>query len=82
MGIVNGKEPCPPTHLPASSDKEEPAIDHAYSLWVKKDQFILSWINATLSESVLSTVYGLHVSNEVWQIFAIQFASLSRTRLA
>jgi transposase InsO family protein len=82
MGIVDGTEPCPPQFLPPASDKEEPSLNPAYSLWVKKDQFILSWINITLAESVLSTIYGLHTSHQVWKFLATKFASPSRTRIA
>ncbi|KAF5464757.1 hypothetical protein F2P56_014809 [Juglans regia] len=76
MGIVDGSDPCPPKLLPSTSD-----INPAYSLWVKKDQFILSWLNASLSESVLSTLYGLHTSHEVWRALELKFASDSRSRI-
>lgn len=82
MGIVDGTEPCPPKTLPPSSYKEEPSLNPAYSLWFRKDQFILSWINATLSESVLSTTYGLRTSYQIWQFLATKFASQSRSRIA
>jgi hypothetical protein len=54
----------------------------AYSVWVKTDQYILSWINLNLSESVLSTVYGLHTSRQVWLSLATQYASESKTRIS
>jgi len=82
MGIVDGTEPCPPQFLPPTTEKEEPSLNLAFSLWVKKDQFILSWINITLAESVLSTIYGLQTSHQVWKYLATKFASPSRTRIA
>jgi hypothetical protein len=53
MGIVDGFEPCPPQFLPGDDGKE--VLNPAYSIWQKKDQYVLSWINVHLSESVLST---------------------------
>jgi transposase InsO family protein len=82
MGIVDGSEPCPPQYLPSTADKEDVSVNPAFSLWVKKDQFILSWINITLAESVLSTIYGLQTSHQVWKFLATKFASPSRTRIA
>jgi hypothetical protein len=82
LGIIDGTEPCLPIQVPASANKDEQIPNPAYSLWVKKDQSILGWINATLTKIVLSTIYGLRTSHEVWRFLAIQFASLLRTRFA
>jgi hypothetical protein len=93
MGIVDGTEPCPSKYLPvslapgaapeSSPDKAAALLNPAYTLWVKRDQFTLSWINSTLSELVLSsTVYGLRTSHLVWTFLASKFASQTRTRIA
>jgi hypothetical protein len=82
LGIVDGTDLCPPKFLSTSSEKEEASLNPDYSLWVKNDQFILSWINVTLVESVLSTTFGLHTSHQVWKFLASKFASHSRTRIA
>jgi hypothetical protein len=82
MGIVDGSELCPPQFLPSTANKEEASVNLAFSLWVKKDQFILNWINITLAESVVSTIYGLQTSHQVWKFLATKFASPSRTRIA
>jgi hypothetical protein len=63
MGIVDGYEPYPPKFTPDDEDKEVP--NPLYSLWIKKDQCLLSWINVTLIESVLAIVYGLDTSKQV-----------------
>lgn len=80
MGIVDGTDPCPPKTLPDDQGRDAP--NPAYSVWVKKDQFLLSWINANLSESVLSTVYGLHSSRQVWTALSKRFASQSKARVS
>jgi hypothetical protein len=80
MGIVNGSNPCPPEFL---LDVEGMLVSNpAYFVCVKTDQFILSWINLNLSESVLSTIYGLHTSRQVWISLATQYASKSKTRIS
>jgi hypothetical protein len=43
---------------------------------------ILSWINITLSKKVLSTIYGLDTSRQVWFALANQFANQSKTQIA
>ena len=77
MGIVDGSEPYPPQFLSDDEDKE--VQNPLYSVWIKKDQCLLSWINVTLTELVLATVYGLHTSQQVWTTLANRFASQSRS---
>jgi hypothetical protein len=64
LGIVDETEPSPPRFL--TNEQGESIVNPEYTLWNKKDQLILSWINATLSEAVLATVYGLNTSRQVW----------------
>jgi hypothetical protein len=80
MGIVDGTEPCPPK-LITNSDGAE-VSNPAFSVWTRKDQHILSWLTMTLSDSVLSTVYGLHTARQVWTALASKFASQSRSRIS
>jgi hypothetical protein len=60
MGIMDGSEPCPCQFLPDDRGKEPPAVNPAFVIWTKKDQYLLSWINATLTEKVLLTLYGMN----------------------
>ncbi|RVW13866.1 Retrovirus-related Pol polyprotein from transposon RE1 [Vitis vinifera] len=61
--------------------------DTNYLIWSsqivpnKKDQCVLSWINATLSDKVLASAYGITSAREVWSSLANKFASQSRTRV-
>ena len=41
----------------------------------------MAWLNATLDEKVLSTVYGLTTSTQVWNALATRFAPQSRSRI-
>jgi transposase InsO family protein len=80
MGIVDGTEPCPSKFIVDASNKE--TLNPAFVIWKRKDQTILSWINLTLSKKVLSTIYGLETSRQVWTALANQFANQSKSRIA
>jgi hypothetical protein len=80
MGIVDGSNPCPPKLIIDEQGKSGPNLD--YSLWVRKDQFLLGWLNLTLSESILTTMFGLNSSNQVWNTLKTRFASESRSRVS
>jgi hypothetical protein len=82
LGIVDGTEPCPPKSLVDPASKEDPQVNPDFVLWVKKDQWCLSWFNTCLSESILSSVYGLETSRQVWSYLASRFAYQSRSRIA
>lgn len=80
LSLDSSSKPCPPKSL-SSDSSSEPTINPTYSLWVKNDQFILSWLNASLSESVIPIVYGLYTSRAVWLSLELKFASQSRSRI-
>lgn len=75
MGIVDGSKPSPPPFLPDHQGKE--VFNLASALLVKKDQFLLNLINVTISKSILSPMYGLHTSQQVWNALANRFSSQS-----
>ncbi|KAJ4972635.1 hypothetical protein NE237_005809 [Protea cynaroides] len=45
------------------------------SPWYKKDQMLLSWINATLSESALLYIVGVSSAKKAWDLLKHQYAS-------
>jgi len=81
MGIVDGSEPCPLKFLPptagSSADKEQLSLNPEYVIWERKDQFILSWLIATLTEKVVPTIYGMNIAKQVWSALANQYANPS-----
>jgi transposase InsO family protein len=82
LGIVDGSEPCPNQFLPDDQGKDTTTVNPAFVIWTKKDQSLLSWINATLTEKVLATVYGVNTSRQAWVSLATKFASQSPCRVA
>jgi hypothetical protein len=80
MGIVDGTEPCPPKFL--LDDQGKDVLNSNYSIWCRKDQFLLSWINSSLAAPILSTMFGLHTSQQVWSALAQSFANHSRPQVS
>jgi hypothetical protein len=60
LGIVDGSEVCPSKFAADAEGKPTSTINPDFLVWQKKDQFVLAWLNATLTKKVLSTVYGLN----------------------
>ncbi|KAF9680063.1 hypothetical protein SADUNF_Sadunf06G0081000 [Salix dunnii] len=82
LGIVDGSDSCPSKFLVDSHGKETLTVDPKFIVWTKKDQYLLSWLNATLSESILPTVFGLNTAKEVWDSMANRFAAHNRSRIS
>ena len=81
IGFVDGSESCPSKYQLDEHQKETTILNPAFVTWNKKDQCVLSLINATLSESVLGTVYGLKTARQAWTALAARMASHSRSRV-
>jgi len=82
LGIVDGTEPCPAEFILDDEGKPTTAHNPEFLVWQKKDQFILAWINATLTERILSTVYGMNTAPQVWSYLSNRFAPNSRTQIS
>ena len=76
MGYVDGSIVCPPKHLPGAA-----AVNPAYTTWVQHDQLILSWINGSLTPSVLSVVASKRSSHDTWEALEQRYASTSQNRI-
>lgn len=48
--------------------------------WTKKDQFLLSWLLSSISESMLGYVSRCAHSFQVWKVFEELFQSQSKAR--
>jgi hypothetical protein len=79
LSIVDGSELCPTKPTTTAEDKQ--VVNPAYVLWNKKDQLVLSWLIAILTSNILSTVYGLNTSRQVWMSLAARYASQSKSRI-
>ncbi|KAG6791875.1 hypothetical protein POTOM_001009 [Populus tomentosa] len=75
-GFIDGSEACPPRNLSTGS------LNPAYDVWQKKDVCLLGWILASISERLVSTIYGLNTSKQVWTTLQNRFSSQSRSRIS
>jgi len=82
MGFVDGSEPCPPKYVLDDQGKATATLSPTFLLWTKKDQFVLSWLNATLTEKVRSTTFGVTSAQQVWDSLSSRFASHSKTQIS
>ncbi|GAV73201.1 UBN2_3 domain-containing protein, partial [Cephalotus follicularis] len=62
-------------HYVEVSNVPHSPTDPTYALWYEKDQMLLSWINATLSESALPYIVGVQSSKAAWNILHRHYAS-------
>ncbi|GAV81455.1 UBN2_3 domain-containing protein, partial [Cephalotus follicularis] len=49
--------------------------DSTFAAWYEKDQMLVSWINATLSETALPYIMGVNSSKQAWDILNRRYAS-------
>jgi hypothetical protein len=82
MGFVDGSELCPPKYVLDDQGKATATLSPTFLLWTKKDQFVLSWLNATLTEKVMSTTFGVTSAQQIRDSLSSQFASHSKTRIS
>ena len=77
MGYVDGTLVSPSKYVSGST-----AVDPAYTAWVQQDQMILSWINGSLTASVLSVVASKRTARATWEALEQRYASTSQNRIS
>lgn len=82
LSIVDGSESCPPQYKVDAIGIDTFVLSLAYLLWHKKDQFILAWLNAPLIKKVMSTIYDLTTSHQVWNVLSNRFAPHSQSQIS
>jgi hypothetical protein len=82
MGFVDGSEPRPSNFILDDQGKATATLCPKYLLWTKKDQFVLSWLNDTLMEKVMSSTFGVTSAQQAWGSLSSRFASHSKTRIS
>lgn len=77
IGFIDDILPCP--FLPSSTSV--PPATPSTQYWIKRDQLLLIWLLASLSEDILPTVVGLRMARDVWLTLYQTFGAPSETRL-
>ncbi|KAA8548185.1 hypothetical protein F0562_004554 [Nyssa sinensis] len=81
MGFVTGTNPCPSEFKRNTDGTVTTEVDPRYDTWHQQDQMILSWINNSLSPTVLSTVARFTSSQATWSSLEKRYASQSKNRI-
>ncbi|GMY31996.1 putative transcription factor interactor and regulator CCHC(Zn) family [Fagus crenata] len=80
MGFVTSTNPCPLEFKRNTEGTLTTEVDPRYFTWHQQDQMILSWINNSLSPTVLSTVARFTSSQATWSSLEKRYASQSKNR--
>ena len=75
--VVN---PVIPIQFLTEDDRAEGNENLAYSTWEQQDQVLLSWLQSTLSSSILSRLIGCEHSYEVWDQLHDYFQKQTRAK--
>ncbi|KAJ8646752.1 hypothetical protein MRB53_008500 [Persea americana] len=81
LGFIDGTNPCPSKYLPQSDGSSCTTPNTKYLEWIQQDQHLITWINSTLSETVLPYVVGLSTSKSIWDALSKRYSSLSRSHV-
>jgi hypothetical protein len=79
-GFIDGSLPPPPKTILSSDETPISVPNMEYEKWFTKDQMLLSWLLASLTEEVFPYVIGLESSKVVWESLANAFGAVSLNR--
>lgn len=77
--FIDGSKPIPPRETVGTDGKTLP--NPAFTEWFDRDQTLLSWINATLSDSALPYIVGKDTAKDAWDSLEQRYGSLSRSHI-
>jgi hypothetical protein len=78
---IDGSAPAPPKFIPSPSTSTILIPNPAYTFWFETDQLLLSALVSTISESLISSLVGLHSSRDVWFSLEKMFSSQSYAKI-
>ncbi|KAK6135879.1 hypothetical protein DH2020_030366 [Rehmannia glutinosa] len=79
--FLSGKASAPSPFIEASSSSSGPVPNPAYSIWIRRDQLLFSWIISSISESMMGYVSRCTTFAELWTVLETSFRSHSRARV-
>lgn len=78
LGYVDSTFPCPPQYTCDAEGRYTP--NPAYHAWIRTDQSVRSWLNATLTQEMLLDVHHLSSSHDVWLALERRFVDQSTAK--
>lgn len=70
----------PPQFLDSTSANTDPITNPEYLTWLKRDQFMFSWILASISPPMMSYIGRCTTAAQIWRAFETLFHSQSKAR--
>lgn len=70
----------PPAPFLPSQSGAPPRANPEYSVWIRRDQFLLSWFLASIGDSMFGHVVRCNTARDVWLTLERLFMSQSKTR--
>ena len=67
--FVDGTKSCLDEFLPISKGRTR-ETNPDFTLWNRKNRFVMVWMKSTISDKVLSMVYGLKTARQAWVALA------------
>lgn len=80
LGHIDGLMPCPEQFV-RETPRSGPIVNPDYLQWIRNDQQVMIWINATISDDLLPYIVGFTTVFDLWQNLAKRFAVLSRSHI-
>lgn len=77
--FIDGFKSAPPRELTGLDGK--PVPNQALADWYARDQTLLSWINATLSNSAFPYIVGMNSAKDAWDSLERRYGSISRSHI-
>ncbi|KAL9411198.1 hypothetical protein AB3S75_044900 [Citrus x aurantiifolia] len=72
----------PPSHTAQRCDDNLRSVENPeFATWRAQDQILLGWLLSSMSKGIISLVFNLETSLEVWKAVETQFGSQSKSRL-
>ena len=77
---LSNSKAAPVPMLPVDGSSQL-AMNPEYLPWKKQDQLLASWLQSSLTDSILGLVVGLTTSYEIWNALESSFASQSKAKM-
>ncbi|KAH9668128.1 retrovirus-related pol polyprotein from transposon RE1 [Citrus sinensis] len=80
--LINDSITPPPSHVAQRVGDDVRSVENPnFISWRSQDQVLLGWLLSSMSEGIISLVFNLETSREVWKVVEVQFGSQSKSRL-
>lgn len=80
-GFLLGTRRRPEALIPDPSSPSQMISNPEFNVWIRLDQFLMSWLLASISEAMLGHVVRCTSSAEIWNVLIQLFATQSRARV-